>query len=187
MIQKRGSENGMKKKRYFYIKSGTLYDKTTDKACASIRNISLGPDKKILSSDGKTEMRVMIENSDPEDPDDLNGRRYQLKNSQGDIVMSGHPRYSEEEDFETGAYAINRLPKVDHCDVHIKEDYDLIMHNCQNYSLFDRKGKEVLRIMHKGIAGGWDIEEEEAFSFEEILGLFMFSRYIEKENEYMII
>ena len=61
------------------------------------------------------------------------------------------------------------------------------MHNSQNYSLEDLQGNEVLRIMHKGIGGGWDIEEEKGFSAEEILGLFLFSRYIEQKNDFLII
>lgn len=59
------------------------------------------------------------------------------------------------------------------------EEYLLTMHNSQNYSLINAHNSEVLRIMHKGIAGGWAVED--------ICGIFIFCRYIEQENEFLVV
>ncbi len=169
------------------MRSGILFDESSDEACARIKSASLGPDKKIVSADGSLQMLALIKNTDPEDPDDLKKREYELIDKDGTIIAYGHPRYAVVDDPEVNGWPINRLPKVDHADIHLKDDYILKMHNSQNYSLEDLQGNEVLRIMHKGIGGGWDIEEKKGFSAEEILGLFLFSRYIEQENDFLII
>ena len=61
------------------------------------------------------------------------------------------------------------------------------MHNSQNYSLINAHNSEVLRIMHKGIAGGWAVEDICGFVPEIICGIFIFCRYIEQENEFLIV
>ena len=63
----------------------------------------------------------------------------------------------------------------------------LTMNNSQNYSLWDDQHTEILRIMHKGLSGGWRIEDNHGFAFEVICGLFSFCRYIEQENEFLIV
>ena len=67
------------------------------------------------------------------------------------------------------------------------EEYLLTMHNSQNYSLINAHNSEVLRIMHKGIAGGWAVEDICGFVPEIICGIFIFCRYIEQENEFLIV
>ena len=72
------------------------------------------------------------------------------------------------------------MPRVDHANIVVNgEEYLLTMHNSQNYSLLNTCNSEVLRIMHKGIAGGWIVED--------ICGIFIFCRYIEQENEFLIV
>lgn len=61
------------------------------------------------------------------------------------------------------------------------------MHNSQNYSLINNANSEVLRIMHKGISGGWIVEDTCGFLPEIICGIFIFCRYIEQENEFLIV
>ena len=41
--------------------------------------------------------------------------------------------------------------------------------------------------MHRGIAGGWTLEDNCGFSPEMLCGIFIFCRYIEQENEFMIV
>ena len=67
------------------------------------------------------------------------------------------------------------------------EEYLLTMHNSQNYSLINAHNSEVLRIMHKGIAGGWAVEDICGFVPEIICGIFIFCRYIEQENEFLVV
>ncbi|MBQ4552448.1 MAG: hypothetical protein IJA59_05820 [Clostridia bacterium] len=67
------------------------------------------------------------------------------------------------------------------------EEYLLTMHNSQNYSLTNNGNSEVLCIKHKGIAGGWTVEDICGFAPEIICGIFIFCRYIEQENEFLIV
>ena len=63
----------------------------------------------------------------------------------------------------------------------------LEMHNCQNYSLKNCRGEVILQVMHRGICGGWNLVTNYDFVPEVICGLFLFCRYIEQENELLII
>ena len=61
------------------------------------------------------------------------------------------------------------------------------MQNSQNYTLRDRAGYIVVQIMHRGLTGGWNMEVDEDFTPEILSGLFAFCRYIEQENEFLVV
>lgn len=48
------------------------------------------------------------------------------------------------------------------------------------------QGNTVLQVMHTEISGGWTIDAPDNFSPEVITGLFIFCRYIEQENEFIV-
>ena len=66
-------------------------------------------------------------------------------------------------------------------------EYTLCMENEQNYIVLDDSNTEVIRIVHKGITGGWKIENGRDFSPEVLCGVFIFCRYIEQENEFLMV
>lgn len=66
-------------------------------------------------------------------------------------------------------------------------EYRLNMWNSQNYCLGKSAGEEAVRIFHRGLAGGWDIEAADEICPEIICGIFIFCRYIEQENEFPIV
>ena len=107
--------------------------------------------------------------------------------------MSGYacdarPGYAEGDDPGVVGWPICRMPRVDHANIVVNgEEYLLTMHNSQNYSLLNTRNSEVLRIMHKGIAGGWIVEDICGLVPEIICGIFIFCRYIEQENEFLIV
>ena len=81
-----------------------------------------------------------------------------------------------------------RMPKVDHA--HLRMDgreFKLAMKGGAGYTLSELSGKEVLRILHRGITGGWDIDAADRLRPETICGLFVFCRYMERENEIVIV
>ena len=53
--------------------------------------------------------------------------------------------------------------------------------------LFQNSFRPGARIMHRGLCGGWSIDADEAFSPGILCGLFAFCRYMEHENEFMIV
>ena len=61
------------------------------------------------------------------------------------------------------------------------------MRNAQNFIVKDGDGNTVMEIIHNGYAGGWSVDSNEKFSPAIILGIFIFTRYLDKENELYII
>lgn len=47
--------------------------------------------------------------------------------------------------------------------------------------------REVVHILHRGIMGGWTIEDETGLLPKNLCGLFVFCRYLERENEFMTV
>ena len=104
------------------------------------------------------------------------------------IMILGYPDYAKGENPDEVGWPAVRVPRVDHAEIYIEEKkYILEMHNSQSYSLLDCTGETVLRIMHRGICGGWNLITDYKFMPEIICGLFLFCRYIEQENELLII
>ncbi|MCR5089383.1 MAG: hypothetical protein K6C08_07735 [Oscillospiraceae bacterium] len=61
------------------------------------------------------------------------------------------------------------------------------MYTGRRYDLQDRDGNSILRIVHRGISGGWNLETQYIFPAEIICGIFVFCRYIEYENEFLTV
>ncbi|MBE6951540.1 MAG: hypothetical protein E7451_09425 [Ruminococcaceae bacterium] len=68
-----------------------------------------------------------------------------------------------------------------------KEDYELTMHNTQSYSMRNQTGCVILQILHRGLTGGWQLRDDHGFAPEILCGIFAFCRYIEQENEWLIV
>ena len=173
----------------YTIKSGVLYNETQT-ALAKIESALLGPQRKIFSITNETLLTADIRYLDDSKAisGDVRNREYILTDTKNQLIGSAHPGYAEGDDPNVVGWPICRMPRVDHAHVSVGEtEYVLTMHNSQNYSLMDTNDSEVLRIMHKGIAGGWMVESNCGFAPEMICGIFTFCRYIEQENEFLIV
>lgn len=173
----------------YMLKSGILYGKA-NMPQARLKRDDLGSGKKIFHMDGtlaaKTEIRHAEE--DQYSPGDVRNRTYILTDCSGTEMGIGHPHYAPGEDPLIAGWPVCRLPRVDRATIHLgNSSYTLSMLNSQNYLMKDDFGKSVLQIIHRGLNGGWNIEAEEHFSEEEICGMFVFCRYIEQENEFLIV
>jgi len=173
----------------YMIKSGVLYNETQT-ALSKIKSASLGPQRKIYNIAGELLLTVDIRylNESKSDAGDVRNREYILTDSEGRLFVSARPGYADGDDPDVAGWPICRMPRVDHAYVSAGEtEYVLTMHNSQNYSLADTNDSDVLRIMHKGIVGGWMVESHCDFAPEIICGIFTFCRYIEQENEFLIV
>ena len=93
----------------------------------------------------------------------------------------------EESRLETG-WPVCRMPRVDHADLQFDgADYQLRMDNEQNYSLADAQGRTCVQIMHRGMVGGWKVWTWRSMPAAFLCGLFVFCRYLEKENEFIVV
>ena len=119
---------------------------------------------------------------------DARWRVYTLRDGSGAAVMDARPGYAEGDDLEAAGRPAFRAPRVDHAEVRIGEAaYLLVMHSGQSYSLRERGGGDVLRISHRGLSGGWTIDTAGTFAAQVLCGLFIFCRYIEQENEFIVV
>ncbi|QRV22121.1 hypothetical protein I6K70_12195 [Lacrimispora saccharolytica] len=80
------------------------------------------------------------------------------------------------------------MPRVDSADLILQNlSAHLKMINSQNYLLSDGSGQGILSVMHRGGMGGWDLDSREEFSPEILCGIFVFCRYLEQENELIVV
>lgn len=178
----------------YVIKSGMLYDRDQKKTLARVKREFTGSERKILSADGAPVLRTEIRRPDrAADPslnamDSIRSVEYILEDMDGCVCASAQPDYAEGEAPEKTGWPPYRMPKVDHA--HLRMDgreFKLVMRGGAGYTLSELSGREVLRILHRGITGGWDIDAADRLRPETICGLFVFCRYMERENEIVIV
>ena len=178
----------MSQNRTYLIQTGVLSGKDGKEPLAKISNIILGPEKKIrVLNSGEEYLVESAVDSKRYDPLTLKGKEYRMTDSEGRKCLYAYPHYAAEDDPKVNGWPINRLPRIDTLDVVMKQHYTLTMYNPSNYSLKDDRGNEVLKFMHRGLIGGWTVEDEGGFSPEILCALFTFSRYLEHENEFVVI
>lgn len=178
----------MSQSRTYLIHTGVLSDQDGNDPLAKISNIILGPEKKIRVLKNGREYRVeSYVDAEQYDPLTLEGKEYRMFDPEGNKCLCAHPHYAAEDDPEVNGWPINRLPRIDTLEVDMKRHYILTMYNPSNYALKDDRGNEVLKFMHRGLIGGWTVEDEAGFTPEILCALFTFSRYLEHENEFVVV
>lgn len=174
----------------YTMKAGVLYQGDSQIALAKIKSVLIGSQKKIYKVTGEllSETSIRYLDESKATTGDVRNQEYILTDSEGRLLGCARPGYAEGDSPEEMGWPICRMPRVDRAHVSAGGiEYTLTMHNSQNYSLTDACHAEVLRIMHRGIAGGWTLEDNCGFSPEMLCGIFIFCRYIEQENEFMIV
>lgn len=172
----------------YTLKSGILYQEPEKKELVNIKASLSGPEKKIY----RGEKEILVSDIHYTDGDrqagDVRDKEYTLIDEKGCIVGVARPDYRAEDDPDVVGWPVCRMPKVDHASVKMNGmDFVMTMHDNRNYGMQNEAGQEVFHILHNGIMGGWTIESSDEFSPEEICGLFVFCRYIEKENEFPVV
>lgn len=174
----------------YTLRSGILYQEPSHLPLRKIDSSMIGPVKKIYTDRDilllKADIAYLHEGTAR--LGDLHDKVYRLVGRDEEPIATGRPGYAEGEDPDMAGWPVSRLPRVDHAKVTIAEAaYRLTMHNSQDYSLRDGNGREVMRILHKGICGGWRIRDDYGSAPELLCGIFIFCRYIEQENEFLIV
>ena len=174
----------------YIMKLGMLYVENSTKDLAKIKSAIIGAEKNIYIHENELIAKTNIRNLEQKggNSGDVRFREYVMLDTEGNVIVSGRPDYAKGENPDEAGWPAVRVPRVDHAEIYIKKKkYILEMHSCQNYSLKDCRGKIILQVMHKGICGGWNLVTDYDFVPEIICGLFLFCRYIEQENELLII
>lgn len=64
--------------------------------------------------------------------------------------------------------------------------FELYMEDSQTFHLTDQSGHILWKLTHNGFQGGWTIYSSMALDPYILLGFFIFTRYLDKENEFTI-
>ena len=174
----------------YTMKAGVLYQGDSQIALAKIKSVLIGSQKKIYKVTGEllSETSIRYLDESKASAGDVRNQEYILTDSEGRLLGCARPGYADGDSPEEMGWPICRMPKVDHASITAKDaDYSLIMDNSRSYSLRNGAGQELLRIVHKGIAGGWNLEDRQGFPPEVLCGIFSFCRYLEQENEFLIV
>lgn len=172
----------------YIMKAGILYK--DEKVLARIKSAFVGPKKKIFSADGILLLQTDIHSLEipSEEIGDVRFRQYIMLDANGSKYAIAKPDYAKDDDPTVVGWPICRMPRVDHAQfLMCNKEYCLIMKNSQNYSLKEMSGEIVVQIFHRGLVGGWDLEIVDYFSSEVICGIFIFCRYMEQENEFLVV
>ena len=174
----------------YIMKSGSLFRENTREAIATVKRSMIGPARKIYGGDGILLMETDCRFTDPSGPraGDVRQRAYVLTDAEKRLIALAQPEYAEEDDPRKHGWPLCRLPKVDHANITLNESHCILtMQSSLRYYARDLQGTELLSISHQSITGGWLIEDHGGFSPGILCGLFVFSRYIEQENEFLIV
>jgi hypothetical protein len=172
----------------YTMRAGGLY--LQERLTARIQGSFAGPDKKIVSADGSLLLQADICTlQHPANREgDVRFREYRLLDAHAKSRAVAWPGYAREEDPDVVGWPICRVPRVDHAVLSMGgQNYLLHMNSSRNYQLKDQTGKVCVQILHRGLEGGWDIQADDAFSPEILCGIFVFCRYIEQENEWLLV
>lgn len=171
----------------YIMKSGCLSGEQSGEIIAKIKSTLTGPVKKIARAESEYYTDIRRLRPPRERSGDLRFREY-VFGEQSSIKMIGRPGYADGEDPLVAGWPVCRMPRADRIRIILgSEEFALTMHNSQNYSLRDKTGYVVLQIIHRGLNGGWLFHDDHGFSPEILCGIFVFCRYLEQENELMIV
>ncbi|MBE7720520.1 hypothetical protein [Lacrimispora indolis] len=175
----------------YLLKSGILYKReqeTIGPALANIKNRLCGLERQIFVEEQQFLTGIQTDLKPTEHVKGACPKKYFLKNHNGEILMSGFPKYAKGQDPADTGWPVYRMPRIDSVDLLLQDHYgSLQMINSQNYLLSDTSGQGTLNVFHRGVIGGWNIEAPEEFSPEIICGIFVFCRYLEQENELIVV
>lgn len=186
----------------YHIHFGRLFpaDQNTSKDCLCyIKQPVYSQNKQICSFDDTREVSVEIEevrdNTETGDTtctDRSTGitintpskkHRYMIKDPAGKLLAEGSPGYTPAADLP-----FSRGTRADHIDITLPDmTCRLQMQNSQNFILTLPDGHKMMELIHNGVSGGWNICADDSLDTMLVMGIFLFSRYLEKENEFVVV
>lgn len=169
----------------YQIFSGKLFQEqgeTLSEKLVWIKSPSFKMQKTILNADGNP---ILLSNVVL---DESKNKVYVLTDMQQHSIIRGTPQYAHNSDPKIHGWPVSHAPRYDHvCFQYQKSQYWLRMRNAQNFLVKDGDGNTVMEMIHNGYAGGWSVDSSTEFSPAIILGIFIFTRYLDKENEFYIV
>lgn len=169
----------------YYIHFGKLYlrKKNQQEICLCyIKGPFYSTNKTIISSKDNSILKAEIEQKQKDGK--LDSRKYLLKDEADHIIAEGHPEYAEGAD----PWPVSHAPRVNRLHINMQDStYELKMLNSQNFVMKDQKDCSVMEIIHNDIGGGWNTVIYKDFDSCIVMGMFVFCRFLDKENEFMVV
>lgn len=165
--------------------SGALYTDDGKAKLAYMKNVFASSEKQVISHDGKEHLSVSIVTGSSCD-----GvlHEYVIQDMNMNPLAVARPEYSEKEHPDVCKGPINRASLVDHAKLLIKnKEYDLVRKCFQNYEVYEKSGRIAVHISRRGMIGKWTVDADESIEPTLLCGLFVFCKYLEKENELFVI
>lgn len=174
----------------YVVRANALYAVHTEQLLAKARRAFLGSENVITLPDDTPALTTSILSADMPGVQrgDVRFHRYVMLDGQQAAVAEGFPNYAQEDDPDVNGWPLCRLPRANHVRIRMEgTEYLLIMHDGRHYTLKNLEGDTVMDITHRGLCGGWNLETKKEFAHPVVCGLYLFCRYLEKENEWMIV
>ncbi|MDF2886224.1 MAG: hypothetical protein K0R23_609 [Lacrimispora sp.] len=164
----------------YLIKAGNLYQIDNERPSTKLACLKMPyyPTRKtILSPDGRIKLYADIKTC--EGSERSREQIYILSDPLNQTLLSGSPVYLENLSLLSG-------PPVNHIILAMEHKvYDLFMRSSQEYCIMDENSWVTVRLEHRIKEGGWFVEADPEFSPFILMGLFIFCRYLDKENEFV--
>jgi hypothetical protein len=171
----------------YILRGGTLYEQGKKLAC--LRYALCSTEKRIFLADGTLALRADIHRCRVPHPGDrdLYFKRYVIADAAGTECAVCKPRYAPELTGRRLA-PMSQMTAVDHAEVLLlQQKYSLLRRSATQYTLLDLAEEVAVELRRKGVQGGWSIETAQPFAPELLCGLFAFCRYLERENELVVV
>ncbi len=168
----------------YYIRSGKLYAAGASDPAPCLCSI-VSPFCASVKSVADREGRLLLKTSVSQEKAETypQAKTYLMESPSGEVLARGKLLYADGENPQ----CLGRLPRVDRVTLRAGgRPYTLRMRNSQYYVLSSEESR-AMEIVHNQSAGGWNVETTEEFPPGMVMGLFIFSRYLDKENEFVIV
>ncbi len=169
------------------MSAGELSERGSQRPLLRLRGLLPGGEKRVLAPDGTLLLRTIVRRSGAQ-TGSVRDKQYVMQDGNGAELAVARPDYADGDDPASAGWPVCRLPRVDRALVQMGgESCRLVMESGRSYTLSDRDGRSLVRVTHRGAPGGWSILALDRFRPELLAGLFVFCRYIEKENEFTVV
>lgn len=168
----------------YYLVLGTMYSDNDNTKLIHIKSSFFSSKKQIIASDGTLQLQTNILNFVP----DVRSHEYVLTDMHENRIAIATPDYAKQENPDTHKYPINRAPLVDHAKLLIcNKEFNLVRMCVNCYEVYDLSSQAVVKIYRSKATWKWLIDAEAEFVPAVLCGIFVFCKYLEKENELIVI
>ena len=170
----------------YTLTAGALRRGTERETLCRIRG--LGERRRIEDAANCVCLNVHLRRNGKDRTGDVRFHRYAALDAAGREIAAAVPDYAPAEEPESAGWPLSRMPRADRARMMWRgQAYSLTMRSPCRYLLLDGFGQEAACIARRGLAGTWQIDARDVFPPALLCAVFVFCRWLEKENELPMI